>query len=374
MLMDEHINENNLHHWLTLLHASARSHRNLSHLLDQFKTAEAIIEAVKDGSLNRSHLPEKTLKSLQAPDWEKIDQDREWLQDQHHHLITLTSQYYPPLLKYIPAPPVGLFVEGEPDILTTPQVAIVGSRKPTVEGRRCAFNFAAELVRENITITSGMAYGIDTEAHRGALSGQGGTIAVLGSGLNRIYPKPNKELAEKISENGLLVSEFPVTTGPFAQNFPRRNRIISGLSAGVLIIEAAERSGSLITANHALEQNREVFAIPGSINNPLKKGCHNLIQNGAKLVGDVDDILEELPAFASPVSVEPDPGKGLSARINKLDEAEKALLEHIGYDPVSIDEMMCMTKMNVEDVISKLLKLELDGLISILSPGVYIRN
>jgi len=267
-----------------------------------------------------------------------------------------------------------LFVEGEPEILTAPQIAIVGSRKPTVEGRQCALHFAAELVRKNITVTSGMAYGIDTEAHKGALSERGRTIAVLGSGLNRVYPKSNKELAAKISENGLLVSEFPVTTGPFPQNFPRRNRIISGLSTGVLIIEAAEKSGSLITANHALDQNREVFAVPGSIKNPLKKGCHNLIQNGAKLVQDIDDILEEIPVFRDLMDTGPDTGDRLSERINKLDANEKVLLDNIGYDPISIDEIVCITEMNVEDVISKLLKLELDGLISITSPGTYIRN
>ncbi len=372
--MDEHTDKDQLHSWLTLMHAGALADHSLSQLLESFGTAEAVVSAAASGLINRSHLPEKVLECLQNPDRKEIDRDIEWLERAGHHLITLTSQRYPALLRQISSPPAGLFVRGDPEVLASPQVAIVGSRKPTVDGRKDAVYFAGELAKQGITVTSGMAYGIDTEAHRGALSQGGKTVAVLGSGLNCIYPKTNTGLADKISEEGALVSEFPLSWRPFAGNFPRRNRIISGLSTGVLVIEAAHRSGSLITAKHALEQNREVFAVPGSIRNPLKKGCHGLLRDGAALVECVEDIFAQIALFRETGQAAPAIAPSQPENINGLDEQEKVLLDSIGYEPTNLDEIVFMTKVSIEDVMGNLLKLELEGLITAVSPGLYIRG
>ncbi len=372
--MEERADQSPFHYWLALLHAGASGNDDLSRLLENFGTAQAVVLAVADGLIDRSHLSEKVLGCLQKPDWEEIGFEAEWLEREGHHLITLEDKRYPALLRQIPSPPIGLFVSGDPDILMNPQIAVVGSRRPTFDGKKDAGHFAGELAGKGIAVTSGMANGIDTQAHRSALSQQGKTVAVLGSGLNCIYPKINAGLADKIREEGALVSEFPLSWRPFPGNFPRRNRIISGLSLGVLVVEATEKSGSLITAKHALEQNREVFAVPGSIRNPLKKGCHGLIQNGAKLVGSIDDIFAEITQFKELVKTGPETRLSQPESINGLDEQEKVLLDNIGYEPISLDEIVFMTRISVEEVMGKLLRLELDGLVSAVSPGLYIRK
>ena len=242
-----------------------------------------------------------------------------------------------------------------------------------MDGRRDARYFAGELARQGITVTSGLARGIDTEAHRGALGQQGRTVAVLGSGLDSIYPESNAELAEKISESGALVSEFPLSWRPLPHNFPRRNRIISGLSDAVLVVEAARRSGSLSTARHALEQNREVFAVPGSIRNPMKQGCHGLLREGAGLAARVEDIAGALGRFRCPGETAPVEASARDAKINTLDEREKVLLDNIGYEPTELDEIVNMTGFGIEDITGKLLNLELEGLITALAPGLYMR-
>ena len=372
--MEERADQSPFHYWLALLHAGASGNDDLSRLLENFGTAQAVVLAVADGLIDRSHLSEKVLECLQKPDWEEIDFEAEWLEREGRYLITLEDKRYPALLRQIPSPPIGLFVSGDPDILMNPQIAVVGSRRPTFDGKKDAGYFAGELAGKGIAVTSGMANGIDTQAHRSALSQQGKTVAVLGSGLNCIYPKINAGLADKIREEGALVSEFPLSCRPFPGNFPRRNRIISGLSLGVLVVEATEKSGSLITAKHALEQNREVFAVPGSIRNPLKKGCHGLIQNGAKLVGSIDDIFAEITQFKELVKTGPETRLSQPESINGLDEQEKVLLDNIGYEPISLDEIVFMTRISVEEVMGKLLRLELDGLVSAVSPGLYIRK
>lgn len=232
-------------------------------------------------------------------DWQGVEKDLRWLASPGCHMVHKTSRNYPPLLKEIHAAPFILFVQGNLARLADPQIAIVGSRNPTPVGCEIAAKFAYYFSNMGLTVTSGLALGIDGAAHKGALLGVASTIAVLGHGLDCIYPASHQELAGDILKaNGALVSEFPIGVSPLPSHFPRRNRIISGLTMGTLVVEAALKSGSLITAKLALEQGREVFAIPGSIHNPLAKGCHALIREGAKLVETTQDVLEELQGFA----------------------------------------------------------------------------
>lgn len=363
-----------LHWWLALLHAGALADHNLSRLLEGFGTAEAVIDAVRARVIDSSHLPLRVIECLQKPDWQEIEREIKCLERPGYHLIPFNSPGYPYLLKQIAAPPLGLFVRGDPGVLMARQVAIVGSRRPTIDGRNDARYFAGGLARQGITVTSGLAHGIDAESHRGALARQGRTVAVLGSGLDCIYPKAHAGLADKISEEGALVSEFPLSWRPLPHNFPRRNRIISGLSDAVLVVEAARRSGSLSTARHALEQNREVFAVPGSIRNPMKQGCHGLLRDGAGLAERVEDItgvigrfrnLEETSLVEAPVR---------AGKINTLDEREKVLLDNIGYEPTGLDEIVNVTGLGIEDIMGRLLNLELEGLITAVAPGLYMRG
>jgi DNA processing protein len=248
-------------------------------------------------------------------------------------------------------------------VLHTPQLAIVGSRSPTAGGRATATDFAEFFSRAGITITSGLALGIDAASHEGALKGSGITVAVCGTGLDRVYPRRNAALAARIRERGALVSEFPPRTGPLAEHFPQRNRIISGLSFGTLVVEAARASGSLITAKHALEQGREVFAIPGSIHSPLSRGCHKLIRDGAKLVESAEDVLAEvlnflqLPALAR---MQAHPG-GLGGALPALDKEYEILLDALGFEPAGIDVLVARTGIPSESIASMLLILELQG-------------
>ena len=238
-----------------------------------------------------------SVEVIRHPDWTIIDNDLAWLSQNNNYAITFNEANYPYQLKEIADPPPILFVRGNPDLLAAPQIAIVGSRNPSASGEETAFNFAKTLSQHGFTITSGLALGIDAASHRGALSAKGYTIAVAGTGLDRVYPARHKDLATEIVNTGAIISEFPPGTTAKANHFPRRNRIISGLCQGLLVVEAAKQSGSLITARMALEQNREVFAIPGSIHNPLARGCNALIRQGAKLVETTQDILEELHQY-----------------------------------------------------------------------------
>ena len=356
--------------WLVLLHASAGHH--LSQLLQEFGTAQAVLDAVGAGAINRSHLPGPVLKALREPDTQEIEREIRSLERPDYHLVPLDSPQYPAILKQTAAPPC-LFVRGDPEVLGSCQVAIVGSRKPTMDGRRDARYFAGELARQGITVTSGLARGIDTEAHRGALGQQGRTVAVLGSGLDCIYPESNAGLADRISESGALVSEFPLSWRPLPHNFPRRNRVISGLSEAVLVVEAARRSGSLSTARHALEQNREVFAVPGSIRNPMKQGCHGLLREGAGLAERVEDIADVLGCCGNPEETSLVEAPARAGKFKTLDEREKVLLDNIGYEPTGLDEIVDMTGLGIEDIMGKLLNLELEGLITAVAPGLYMR-
>ncbi len=316
-------------------------------------------------------LPDVLIAGLQTLNWAAVDQDLLWLEKPNHHLITWQDPLYPPLLKQIAAAPPLLFVEGNPQLLTQLQLSIVGSRNPTPNGRDTARQFAAHLSMAGLTITSGLALGIDAISHQAALDSQSKTIAVLGCGVDKIYPVTNRKLAEKITENGAIVSEFPLGTAAAAEHFPRRNRVVSGLSLGVLVVEATLRSGSLITARLAGEQGREVFAIPGSIHSPLSRGCHHLIQQGAKLVEKAQDILEELGPLTSAANRLTTPSP-TPLNKNILAAHHQQLLECVGFEPTTLDQLAARSGLPLSDLTSTVLILELKGYISTV-PGGYMR-
>jgi len=300
-----------------------------------------------------------------------IQQDLEWM-GENKAIIPLCSEQYPVLLKEINDPPLILYVQGQIDLIKRSQLGIVGSRNPTNAGKNNAKEFAAALSQSGLMVTSGMALGIDGAAHEGALSVAEPTIAVMGTGLDRIYPAHHKDLAHKICENGALVSEFSIGTGVRPGNFPKRNRIISGLSLGVLVVEAALKSGSLITAKLAMDQGREVFAIPGSIHNPLARGCHSLIRDGAKLVEKANDILEELSAlaiiseqdFKHKDKVPKDPSsKNKTETSVTLDQEQQAVFDAVDFNVTFVDEIVKQTQLPVAVVSGTLLLLELEGYI-----------
>ncbi|SJM92279.1 conserved hypothetical protein [Crenothrix polyspora] len=319
-------------------------------------------------SLSALRLKSESIEAIKNPDWPRVDLDLAWLEAKDNHVITLNHAYYPAQLKEIFDPPPLLFVRGRPELLSYPQIAVVGSRNPSAIGLDIAFDFAKILSQCGFVITSGLALGIDAASHRGALNGQGFTIAVAGTGLDRVYPAKHKDLAIDIVNTGAIISEFPPGTLAKANHFPRRNRIISGLSQGLLVVEAAKDSGSLITARMALEQNREVFAIPGSIHNPLARGCNALIRQGAKLVETVEDILEELSQYNHKVE------KLVPFAVQStLDLEQQTLLNLIMFGPTSVDSLVESTGESVEVISSMLLILELQGYIETTAGGCYTR-
>jgi len=332
-------------------------------------------------SLSRSRLAAagiatEAIDTLLAPDEAQLEAWHGWLAAPQRSLVHIEHEAYPPLLRTLPDAPLALWVEGRDcALLSAPQLAIVGSRNPTRGGRETAEQFARYLSERGLTITSGLATGIDTAAHMGALAGGAGTIAVLGSGPDSIYPQANAGLAKRIMAEGLIVSEFPPGTPPRAAHFPQRNRIIAGLSAGTVVVEAARRSGSLITARRAAEYGREVFAIPGSIHNPLTKGCHRLIREGAKLVDDVADILVELaPILAIDATDRNAPNKQLSQTSSLTEEpAYISLLEALGYEPIELTALAGLTGLTAAELSSMLLVLEFEGLVEALPGGRYAR-
>lgn len=299
-----------------------------------------------------------------------------WCEQHHTALLSFDDERYPTLLRHIARPPALLYVQGDANLLNAHQIAIVGSRKPTRSGENNATRFAAELAQRGYCITSGLALGVDGAAHRGALQANGKTIAVMGTGIDQRYPKRHVKLAEEIIAcGGALVSEFPLQTKATPQNFPQRNRIVSGMSLGTLVVEAAVKSGSLISAKFALEQNREVFAIPGALQNPLSRGCHALIKQGAVLTETVDDIVEQLPTLPKlePSALVDNDAIAASpnAALDALSENEKRLLMAIDYVPSNIDELADATQMEVASLMGLLMMLELKGLVHQSGEGFY---
>lgn len=291
-----------------------------------------------------------------------IDASLAWLSESAHYVLTLADADYPQALLETPDPPTLLYASGDTSLLNRPAVAIVGSRNATAQGRSNAQDFALALSDAGFTVASGLALGIDASAHRGALQGKSSTIAVLGTGIDIHYPSRNRDLHEAIEAHGVVVSEFPLGMPPATHHFPRRNRIISGLSRGVLVVEAAISSGSLITARQAAEQGRDIYAIPGSIHSPLSRGCHALIKQGAKLVESAQDILEELQAASFPVVAK-----------QKTSAAPHPLDEHIGYEPCNVDILCERSGLTPETVSAMLLQLELEGRVEALPGGRYQR-
>ena len=321
-------------------------------------------------------LPEAVATWLARPDQRLLAGDRRWMETAGVQLIGCDSERYPPLLGAIRDAPVALYVRGDTAVLLSAQLAVVGSRNPTAGGARTAREFAAFLARAGLTITSGLAGGIDAAAHEGALSAAGRTVAVLGSGLDQIYPAENAGLAERIAaQGGALLSEFPPGTAPRRENFPRRNRLISGLALGTLVVEAARQSGSLITARLAGEQGREIFAIPGSIHNPLARGCHELLRQGAKLVETGADILSELkiPFTKQDLMESAKPAATGGAVAGGLDKDYEILLDALGFEPQSIDVLVDRTGLPSPSVASMLLILELEGRVGLHAGGRYAR-
>ena len=316
------------------------------------------------------------LRPQGAPDPAGIARDLAWLSEPGRTLLTADDPRYPSQLAAVPGMPPALFVTGDPALLARPQVAIVGSRSATVAGRETAFDFAARLAAHGFAITSGLATGIDAAAHRGALAAGGVTVAVCGTGPDRVYPAEHRALAGEIAASGALVSEFPTGTAPAPYNFPRRNRLMSGLSRGVLVVEAAARSGSLITARLAGEQGREVMAVPGSIHNPLARGCHRLIKDGAALVESVDDVLAALGVTGLEGARDSSAQPRDIAKIPDvaLDRDAEMLLNALGFEPTDLDRLVERTGMAARSVISTLQLLELEGRVESLAGGRYSRT
>ena len=367
-----------LRSWLILARTPGLHAGTLTPLLERFGSVAALLSSSRTG-LQVAGLRQAAIDWLQSPDGQLLDLDEKWLESPAHAFISWGSQHYPSLLGQVIDAPVGLFVSGNVEVLQSPQLAIVGSRNPTRAGAETARCFASHLSLAGLTITSGLAVGIDAASHRGALDAQGQTIAVCGTGLDQLYPASHGQLAEDIVARGALVSEFPCGTPPLKQHFPRRNRLISGLSLGTLVVEAAPKSGSLITARLAAEQGREVFAIPGSIHNPLARGCHQLIREGAKLVESADDIFPELGFLTATLAAQPvavsmhkcTDSSRVSAGV--LDKDLKILLDALGFDPASVDLLVQRTGLEVGEVASMLLILELDGRIESFPGGLYAR-
>jgi DNA processing protein len=331
----------------------------------------ASVEFPRPSALDAVDLSAATRDWLLSPDVARVRADEAWLDANGVVLLPATSPDYPPLLALLPDAPAVLYVRGNVSVLAEPQIAMVGSRNPTAGGRDSARTFAAHFARAGLGITSGLALGIDTASHEGALAANGVTTAVLGCGLDVCYPPQNRKLADRIAGSGAVISEFPPGTPARPGHFPQRNRIIAGLAAGTLVVEAACRSGSLITARLAGVAGREVFALPGSIHNEMARGCHELIRQGAKLVERAEDVLCELKiSLVDQMGATPSPA---AAESRVLDKAYKILLDALAFEPASVDSLIERTGLNSESVASMLLILELDGHVAPHPGGRYSR-
>jgi len=353
--------------WLQLTLSPGIGSATIRDLLKKFGLPEHIL-ATKRAAL-APFLNADALSALDSPATGKaVEHALAWLEQPGHALITLADSNYPRLLLEIADPPPVLYCHGRLELLEKPALAVVGSRNASAQGASNAEQFARSFSVAGLTIVSGLAQGIDAAAHRGGLAGEGSTIAVLGTGVDVIYPRAHEALAAEIAARGLLLSEFPLGTKALAYNFPRRNRLISGLAQGCLVVEAALASGSLITARTAADQGREVFAIPGSIHSPMSKGCHSLIKAGAKLVESADDVLSELAAFRR---------TGFASTRAPVpaasDDADEPLLAWMGFDPVDVDSLCARASLPAEKISAELLRLELAGRIAALPGGLYQR-
>jgi DNA processing protein len=352
--------------WFRVLETAGLGRGAARSLLAAFGSAQAVVEATPSDWRSVAGAQVASLLEVTPPDHaDRLAAANRWRHEGagEHHVITLGDATYPPALLQTADPPLLLYVQGRLDTLVTPCLAIVGSRNPTPQGTDNARSFASHVVGAGLTVVSGLALGVDGAAHEGALAGGGQTIAVVGTGLDRVYPRRHLALAHRIAAAGTIVSEFAPGTPPLAPNFPMRNRIIAGLSKGTLVVEAAVQSGSLITARLASEAGRDVFAIPGSIHSPQSRGCHALIKQGAKLVESAADILEELRWTPTPCEATP-----------TLTGRSEPLLDAMGHDPVTLDALSARTGFGVAELSVRLLELELDGHVARLPGNLYQRR
>jgi len=375
-----------LRDWLTIVNAPSVGGASLISVIESMGGADAVA-AASARDLIRHGLPQAAADAINRPDQAALEKGLQWLSRPDHHLLCWDSDDYPALLRRINGPPAALFVAGDPGCLWQPQIAVIGSRNPTAGGLDHARDFAATLARQGMTITSGLASGIDTAAHTAAMDAGAMTIAVNGTGLDIVYPATGRQVAKRIRSQGAMISELPLGSPPKRQHFPSRNRIISGLSLGVLVIEAGLNSGTLITARKAAEQGRDVFALPGSLHNPMAKGCHRLIREGARLVENTADILQELGPVAAELQMEiqqrleqPDDiqietGSKPVRRTNKLldDSDYSAVWEVLGYDPKPVDTIIEQSGLSAREVSSMLLMMELKGMVKKHANGRFFR-
>jgi DNA processing protein len=344
--------------WITLSRIPGLGNEGLRRLLQAFGSPDSVLGA-SVSSLSNYVKPAVARAIAEDVDESVHEPVAAWLDDPLNRILTLSDAEFPQSLLNTIDPPLILYVKGRLDLLNAPALAVVGSRNATAQGMRNAEAFSKSASDAGLCIVSGMAHGIDAAAHFGGLGGIGSSIAVVGTGLDKVYPAANRELAHRLAQNGAIISEFPLGTPPLAANFPRRNRIISGLSLGCLVVEASVQSGSLITARMALEQGRDVFAIPGSIHSPQSKGCHALIKQGAKLVENASDILDELGYRST--SATPDTAP------------EHALFVHLGFDPLEVETLAQRSGLTIGELSAILLQLELDGHVASLPGGLYQR-
>lgn len=357
--------------WLTLYYTKHIGAKRLMQLVAHFDSATLAVNA-SNSDWRKAGMTDQVIAARSDVARQKAEAAHLWMEsDPLNHILVVTDDRYPELLRICDDPPALLFVRGNPEILSNPQLGIVGTRHPTKEGEQNAYHFAKQLGEYGLTITSGLAMGIDQFAHDGTLASPSPTIAVLGTGLNDIYPKQHRSLADKIvAHNGALVSEFPLHTPPIANNFPKRNRIIAGLSLGVLVVEAAEKSGSLITARLANESSREVFAIPSSIHNPQSKGCHRLIREGAKLVESTFDIFSELKhwlpnahAVDAPMVAPITPLQPVRKIVpTPTDPIERQIFELLT-EPLTIDDIVARTQLDTQIATQAIMMMELEGIL-----------
>ena len=361
--------------WLAYALANGASRSKLPALLDRFGTIDRVVTAAQ-ADLVATGLSRAAAEAIRNPDPGQLTQIQQWSALDGHTIVTRADSNYPALLAEIPDAPVLLYVRGNPEALCLPQIAIVGSRNATPGGLDNAMHFARHLSGRGFAIASGLALGIDAAAHQSALENDSITVAVLGSGPDQVYPAAHSKLADAIAVRGALISEYPPGTPPRRANFPQRNRLISGISVGTLVVEAGTRSGALITARFAAEQGREVFAIPGSIHNPVAKGCHRLIQNGAKLVETADDILGEISGILAGMveSIEQNDTGATPQTDPALSPDYQRLLKLMGWDPVTVDLLVKRSGLTADEVSSMLLILELEGRIEPLTGGCFLQR
>ena len=357
--------------FLHLYHSVRNAGNRLPALLEHFDNDPRRLLDCSDATLRALGLAQDCIRAIRSRRNAIVESDLRWAAQQGNHLLCYRDEAYPELLRQIVGFPALLYARGNPGLLSKPQIAIVGSRNCTPGGQQNAFDLSARCSAAGLVVTSGMALGVDSAAHRGALSISGETIAVTATGLDLVYPARNRKLADEIAERGLILSEFPLGTKALPAYFPQRNRIISGLAVATLVVEAARRSGSLITARLAAEQGREVLAVPGSIHNPQTRGCHQLIRDGATLVESVSDISEQLGSLYE-FALEQHSG-GTGATSEPLDREQLKLLDAIGYDPVNCDILVQRSGLTIDKVSSMLVILELKDLIQSAPGGCYVR-